>query len=120
MQIIKVGLDHYNFFCPVTGMVIMDNETMNVAIPSLVAHWYDEDFLNPHLNDMNMRLCWEDYKSDFEEFAVIEPSLMINFLEQYQSNSFIAFIIEENASSAQGWNHSNFFVIDMNYSNSED
>jgi|688.fasta_scaffold1929513_1 hypothetical protein len=116
MQIIKLSLDHYNFFCPATGMVIMDNETLNLAVPSLVAHWYDEDFLNPHLKEMNMRLCWGDYKSDFEEFAVIDPSLILNFLEQYQSKNYIAFVIEENASSSQGWNHSNFFVIDMNYS----
>lgn len=116
MQIIKLNLDHYNFFCPVTGIVIMDNETMNLEVPSLVAHWFDEDLLNPQLNDLTMKVSWEDYKSDFEEYAIIDPSLIINFLEQYQSSNFIAFVFEENAPSAQGWNHSNIFIINMNYS----
>jgi hypothetical protein len=116
MQIIKLSLDHYNFFCPVTGMAIMDKDDMNLTAPSLAAHWFDEDLLNPQLNDLHIRLRWEDYKRDFEEFDTVDQSLIINFLEQYQFSNYVAFVIEENASSVQGWNHSNFFVIDMNYS----
>jgi len=119
MQIIKLSLDHYNFFCPVSGTVIMDNETTNLTAPSLVAHWFDEDLLSPHFNDLNIWLFWDDYKSNFEKFDMIDPSLVFNFLEQYQSKNLVAFVIEENAPSSQGWNHSNFFVIDMNYSSSE-
>jgi hypothetical protein len=119
MQIIKLSLNHNNFFCPVTGMAIMDNDSMNLTVPSMAAHWFDEDLLNPQINDLNIGLCWDDYKSDFEEFDSIDPSLVLNFLEKYQSKHLVAFVIEENASSSQGWNHSNFFIIDMNYSSSE-
>ena len=116
MQIIKLSLNHYNFFCPVTGMTIMDNDSMNLTVPSLAAHWFDEELLNPQLNDLHIRLSWEDYKRDFEEFDTVDQSLIINFLEQYQSKNLVAFVIEENAPSSQVWNHSNFFVINMNYS----
>jgi hypothetical protein len=61
MQIIKLSLNHYNFYCPVTGKAIMNGETMNLSIPSLVAHWFDEDFLNPQINDINLKVHWEDY-----------------------------------------------------------
>jgi hypothetical protein len=115
MQIIKLSLSHYNFFCPVTGMTIMDNDTMNLRVPSLAAHWFDEDLLNPQLNDLNIRLRWEDYKRDFEEFDSIDQTLVYNFLEQYHSENLVAFVIEENAPSSQAVNHSNFFIIDMNY-----
>jgi hypothetical protein len=119
MQIIKLSLNHYNFFCPVTGMAIMDKDSMNLTAPSLAAHWFAEDLLNPQLNDLHIRLRWEDYKMDFEEFDAVDQSLIINFLEQYQSSNYVTFVIEENASNSLGRNHSNFFVIDMNYSSSE-
>ena len=118
MQIIKLNLNHYNFFCPVTGKVIMDNESMNLEVPSLMAHWFDEDFLNPQINNLNLKLHWEDYKRDFDEFDFIDQSLVMNFLNQYFSVDYVAFAIEENAPSSQGLNHLNFFVIYMNYSES--
>jgi hypothetical protein len=118
MQIIKLSLNHYNFYCPVTGKAIMDGESMNLNVPSLVAYWEDEDFLNPQINDINLKVHWEDYKSDFDEFEFIDKSLIMNFLDQYFSVDYVAFAIEENAPSVQGWNHLIIFVIHMDYSES--
>ena len=119
MQIIKLKLDHYNFYCPVTGNPIMDGETLDLTNSALLAHWFDEDFLNPHINELSLRMQWEDYKRDFDSYHYIDSSLILNFLEGYQSMDYVAFSISENGTSVQSKNHQNIFVIDMNYSNSE-
>ena len=116
MQIINLVLDHYNFFCPVTGFQIMGDEVMNLNTPSLMGHWFDEEIFDPTIYDPSLNNAWQSVKSTFNQLDFLQSyDRVYEFLRTYPSNTFVTFVIAENAVSSQGWNRSNFFVIDMNY-----
>lgn len=116
MQIINLVLDHYNFFCPVTGAQIMGNEILNVNTPSLMGHWFDEEIFDPTIQDPLLKDAWQRVKKKFNQLDFLQSyDRVYEFLRTYPSDSFVTFAIAENTSSAQAWNRSNFFVIDMNH-----
>jgi hypothetical protein len=117
MQIINLVLDHYNFYCPVTGTQIMGDEFLNIKnTPSLMGHWFDEEIFDPTIQDPLLKDAWQRVKKKFNQLDILQSyDRVYEFLRTYPSDSFVTFAIAENTSSAQAWNRSNFFVIDMNH-----
>ena len=51
MQIIDLKLDHYNFYSPSTGGVILDGDMFYDNEPSLWGYWLDEFWDEPTINN---------------------------------------------------------------------
>lgn len=110
MQIIKLDLDHWNFFCPVTGAQILSEESKHPVPPSLKGLWISEIWDEPMLHDAKLQEAWEIlYKSLDEEEN--DAECVEKFLTYYVHPQYIAFQL--NCGTAFH-SDSSWVIIDMN------
>ena len=92
MQIVSLELDHYNFYSPSTGGVILDEEDCHDTEPSLLGYWLDEFWREPHINDKELDEKWQLYLSNYEELSAND-----NFVDEFRSlEDFFTNIILDN------------------------
>jgi len=61
MQIINLELDHYNFYCPVSGKYITTEEDgVNENAPSFRGYWFDEFWDEPTIKDEKLNQLWTE------------------------------------------------------------
>lgn len=80
MQIVSLELDHYNFYSPSTGGVILDGEDCHDDEPSLLGYWLDEFWQEPHINDKFLDEKWQEYLSNYAALSAQE-----NFVNEFRS-----------------------------------
>jgi hypothetical protein len=116
MQLVSLELDHYNFFSPSSGEVIMDGEVFYEKEKSLLGYWIDEFWRDPHINSEEVEMEWQNYLSKFDEMCLDK-----NFVNEFQSledffanlkyENVIVFKITDRLPSTPSF----YLLIDMNY-----
>ena len=115
MQIVSLELDHYNFYSPSTGGVILDEEVCHDDEPSLLGYWLNEFWQEPHINDKYLDEKWQEYLSNYDELSSQE-----SFVNEFRSledfftgiilNNVVVFKITDRLPSSL----TAYFIIDLN------
>ena len=122
MQIIHLIVNHYNFYCPVTGECISaDGEPVNLSASSLCGYWVSVERESPsiHYQDFEdayhayLKKCMADSEADGADGADYVPSWqeLEVFLEEYDRPNWVVFSITTRLSdqdSTDAW-----YVIDL-------
>jgi len=113
MQVIKLSLDHWNFYCPVTGEKIAgDGEELNEPA-SLKGVWIQECIEEPYIIDPQLQSAWEAFydhltKDDNYDY---DYSAIDQFFQDYPEPNWLAFKI---TAGTAFFNDTGWFIIDMN------
>jgi len=68
MQIVKLELSHFNFYCPATGeMILKADEMCNDKAKSLQGYWVDEIIEEPYFNNKEFEAAWREYDTTFRD-----------------------------------------------------
>ena len=109
MQIVKLRLDHVNFYCPVTGQLISNEaEGQFGDSPALKGYWVNLTPDEPFHVAPDFTTAWESYISAVDEDDYPD---IAEFLASVEEPGWVAF--ENEYAGVQGdvaW-----IVIDMNY-----
>lgn len=111
MQIVKLHLDHYNFYCPVTGQRILDEETFNKS-PALRFAYVDVG---------DFEFADEEIKNLFDEYKKLhgEDKDSLDLFEEFVENTtlvdVIVFQITHSGIACGPASTTVWFAIDMNY-----
>lgn len=109
MQILKLDLDHCNFYCPVTGQVICDEKVgLHGKSPALKGIWINLKPDEPIYVSPELREPWEAYVSSLEEDDFIDAA---EFLMTIDEPRWVAFEHSFNGVLAD----TSWIVIDMNH-----
>ena len=125
MEIIHLIVNHYNFYCPVTGECISaDGEPVNLNASSLCGYWVSVERESPsiHYQDFEdayhayLKKCLADSKVDGADEAdgddyVPDWQELEVFLEEYDRPNWVVFSISTRLSdqdSTDAW-----YVIDL-------
>jgi len=111
MQLIKLSLDHWNFYCPVTGEKITgDGEELNQT-RSLKGVWIGEEIGEAMIFDPQLQEAWDTLLENLPEDADLDDELLHRFLENYKAPNWVVFYI---CAGTDSLNSSDWFIIDMN------
>lgn len=123
MQIINLIVDHYNFYCPVTGECISaDGEPVNLDASSLCAYWVSVELESPSIHDQDfedayhayLKKCMADSEADEADYVPDWQELEV-FLKEYKRPNWVVFSISTRLSdqdSTDAW-----YVIDLSQKN---
>lgn len=115
MQIIELSLDHYNFYCPVTGVWIANEEDVNDDAPSLLGYWLDEFWDEPFIKDDRLLQEWTKYMDNFEALQNSEEFVNVfRLLEDFFSNLNLENVVVFKKADNVPFSLTPYFVIDMN------
>jgi len=119
MQLITLSLEHWNFYCPVTGEIITaDGEDLNIT-PSLKGVWVNEILDEPTIPDSELCTAWDNLIENLnddesaetqDEDEDLDGSTVDTFLRNYSAPNWIAFRIRAGTAS---FNETVWFIIDM-------
>ncbi|MBE9549434.1 MAG: hypothetical protein IMF09_08535 [Proteobacteria bacterium] len=108
MQIVKLQLDHLNFYCPVTGRLIYSNEGWEDDSPALKGYWVNLSPEVPYYITPEMTEPWKTYLASIHEDDTPDAA---EFLAAIEEPNWIAFECSfAGITGDTGW-----IVIDMNY-----
>jgi hypothetical protein len=119
MQIVSLKLDHYNFYCPVSGECIsMEDEPLNENALSFKGYWFDEFWDEPSIKDERLKALWLDFfqtlKTNYPNFIDIDYSEKLDeFFTSVEINNFVVFKIDKIEGSIIP-DRLIYYVIDMN------
>jgi len=119
MQIINLELDHYNFYCPVSGEYITTEEDgVNEDAPSFRGYWFDEFWDEPTIKDEKLNQLWTEYfhnlkKSDPDYKYSDYTDKLDEFFQSVEIKNFVVFKIHKIEFSIIS-DKLIYFVIDMN------
>lgn len=121
MQLIDLQLDHYNFYCPVSGAYIMlDSEELNENALSFRAYWLDEYWDEPTIKDPVLAAAWALYYQQLlaDNFDIwFADADLYETLEKFFSSTpilnYAVFKIRKIEASLVP-EHTVYLVIDMN------
>ena len=112
MQIVRLQLDHSNFYCPVTGQLIVNDEVFQ-ASPATVFTYIDEvgefEHILPELNEI-----WEgvEAEADDDDFAI---DLFEKFVEKIEDGAIVCFEITTFGMACGPVSSTVRIAINMNY-----
>lgn len=121
MQIITFELNHYNFYCPVTGKCIMEPENVNTNVPSLQGVWntiLDE----PEIKNEKFQKDWEEwyekkesgeFDNEFKDDENQYDYTFEKFFDEYPED-WVVFKICHYGEACGPVEDITWFVIDMN------
>lgn len=109
MQTVKLRLDHTNFYCPVTGQLIINEEDGQFEeTPSLKGYWVNMTPDKPFFVAPELTEAWQEYLSGVDEDDFIE---IAEFLASIDKPNWVVFETEYLGIPGDiVW-----IVIDMNY-----
>ena len=112
MQIVKLRLDHLNFYCPVTGEPICNaEEGQALDSPALKGYWINSTPDEPYYVSLALTERWKDYLSSVDEDDFPDAA---KFLAAIDEPNWVAFECEYAGVSGDiAW-----IVINMNYDES--
>jgi hypothetical protein len=123
MQLIELILNHYNFYCPVTGELISKNgEPVNFDASSLRGYWVSEEMESPVLYSDEFSSTYKKFlikciknnnedNEDNEDNYVPGWEELEVFLKEYKEPSWVVFNITTRLSDQHMTNA--WYVIDM-------
>jgi hypothetical protein len=110
-------LDHYNFFCPATGVQILGEEHCDETAKSLKAHWVCEALDEPVINDPKLEEAWAQYSKKFEsenEDETVGAEELESFLRNYSAPNWSVFEIITRSMSCGPISSTVWLVVDLN------
>ena len=112
MQLVKLDLNHDNFFCPVTGQTILRAEEAFRASPATVFCYVDE------VSDFET--ISDEAKANFEKLEIDEDEdsteeIFEKFASTYSDNNVVCFIITTSGMSCGPASSTVRIGIQMNY-----
>ena len=119
MQIINLELDHYNFYCPVSGEYITTEEDgVNEVALSFRGYWFDEFWDEPTIKDEKLNQLWTEY---FDNLKASDPDYKYSnytdnldeFFQSVDIKNYVVFKIHKIEFSIIS-DKLIYFVIDMN------
>jgi hypothetical protein len=119
MQIINLKLDHYNFYCPVSGEYITTEEDgVNENALSFRGYWFDEFWYKPTIKDERLSRLWSEYFQGFKrsssDYIDLDFSEKLDeFFSSVNLENYVVFKIHKNEISAIP-DKLMYYVIDMN------
>ncbi len=115
MQIVTLELDHYNFYSPSTGGVIMDGEVLYDDEKSLLGYWLDEFWEEPHINKQYLEEMWQDYMTNYRSISAQETFINeFHSLEDFFTSVKFDNVIVFKITDRHPFTPTAYFVIDMN------
>lgn len=118
MQIVELELSHLNFYCPVTGEVIVDEDAppMNENAKSLMGFWIDEVLHEPIIKNKVLQTRWNKFEKKIEketEGDYPDYEDLRKFLTDFKNPTWVVFEIT-NSGVGHGFDSNTvWFVIDM-------
>jgi hypothetical protein len=112
MQTVKLQLDHSNFYCPVTGQLIVNDEVFQ-ASPATVFTYIDEvgefEHILPELNEI-----WEgvEAETDDDDFEI---DRFEKFVKKIEDGAIVCFEITTFGMSCGPVSSTVRIAINMNY-----
>lgn len=118
MQIVELELSHFNFYCPVTGEVITDEDAppMNEDAKSLMGFWIDEVLHEPIIKDKLLETDWKKYVKKFEKESdgdLPDYEDLRKFLSTYKSPTWVVFEITTSGFGHGFHSSTVWYIIDM-------
>jgi len=119
MQIINLELDHYNFYCPVSGEYITTEEDgVNEDAPSFRGYWFDEFWDEPTIKDEKLNQLWTEYFHNLKEsdpdYKYLDFTEKLDeFFQSVEIKNYVVFKIQKIEFSNIP-DKLIYFVIDMN------
>jgi hypothetical protein len=113
----ELELDHYNFFCPVTGVQILGESHCDESAPSLKAYWVDEVMDEPVIKDPGLEAAWAQLLEKFEEDEdgdFLMGDDLKKFLTNYVAPNWSVFEITTSGMSCGPTSSTVWLVIDLN------
>jgi hypothetical protein len=120
MQIIDLKLDHYNFYSPSTGGVILDGDMCYDNEPSLWGYWLDEFWDEPTINNESLKESWNNYMSNFESLKKSNTfTNEFEALEEFFNNLPFQNVIVFKITDHLPFTPTAYFIVDMNFCDKE-
>ena len=91
MQIVKLELKHYNFFCPATGEQILSEEYCNDDAKSLQGYWLDEFIDEPVIKNKTLAKDWKTFQKKNQDPVENSSDLLRSFFTNYQKSDWVVF-----------------------------
>jgi hypothetical protein len=117
-----LDLDHFNFFCPATGVQILGDELCDDSVPSLMGYWVDLSFEDPVLKNPDLHAAWESFSSAYaEENEEDSPGHedLTAFLKVYDAPNWAVFEITTSGMACGPVSSTVWLVIDLNVERAE-
>ena len=117
MQIVKLELAHFNFFCPVTGERILSEDCIYDA-KSVKGYWFDSSIDEPTITNRKLAAEWKRYLKKNKESDLYTYELLEEFLAEYPEPYWIVFSLSDSGMGCGGTFSANLWiVIDLNVKN---
>lgn len=119
----SLNLDHFNFFCPATGVHILGDEHCDDSAQSLRAYWVSDAFDEPVIKDPTLVEAWSKFSDEFaakNEGSTAGDKELEQFLKSYREPNWATFEITTCGMSCGPTSSTVWFVIDMNTEVEED
>jgi len=119
MQLIKLDLQHNNFFCPATGHHIVGPEHY-VPSPAMVGMWHFEVLEDPCFFDDNLQEAWDTYWNDLDEDDLPDVPEFLEKMEASEkggdiSPNWVCFEITTRGMACGPTCEVVWYLIDMDY-----
>jgi len=117
MQIVSLDLNHFDFFCPVTGTRILGAGEGFIPSAAAKGSWYSEIIEEPEICDSKLRSLWDSYvekqDQDDEFYDANEFFTAIN------EPTWVAFEITTSGMACGPVSSTAWVVIDMDAAEAE-
>lgn len=115
MQIVELELNHYNFYCPATGhLILSDGGDGTENAKSLKGLWVDEVFEEPTFKDETFQKAWEEYyEKHLDEDTDFEFDILEKFLKETKNETWVCYKITTSGMACGPVSTTVWLVIDM-------
>ena len=108
MQKIQFYRDHFSFYSPATGEVILNQDELNESEKSLLGFWVDNE--TPIIKDADLQIAWEEFSNS----NLIYWDSIDDFFNKSFSNNWVVFEITFSGIACGLASNTAWVVIDMN------
>jgi hypothetical protein len=109
MQIVKLDLNHYNFFCPATGEQILSDVECNDDAKSLQGYWVDEFFEEPIIKNKTLATDWNSFQKKNDANYDSPFEMLRDFFTKYEKPGWVVFELCHEGDHITVWK-----VLDLN------
>ena len=116
MQLLNLELDHFNLFCPATGIQVLSEDYCNEDAPSTMGYWLDEFLTEPTISNEKLKEAWDVFYSNYKKKHQKQPNLQAieSFLVIYPEPNWVIFKIKNQSISGGSIFDTVYHVLDMN------
>ena len=116
MQLLNLELDHFNLFCPATGIQVLSEDYCNEDAPSTMGYWLDEFLSEPTITNEKLQLAWDIFYFNYKKLHQKEPNkeAIESFFIQYPEPNWVIFKIKNTNMSGGSIFDTTYHIVNMN------